>query len=101
MEMDEMIADARAEETTREYARQCARQTNMITIDLEEYMYLRDNNQKYCMLMDSITKSLRITLDKRNLVLGENNIIDFLMFFYPNEYARILKVLQGKEGDKE
>ena len=108
MEIDEMIADARSEEKTRkdielvrEYARQYAKNANMVTIDLEEYMYLRSNNERYCMLMDEIGKSLRITWDKKNLALGENNIVDILRLFYPDTYARKLKALQEKEGDEE
>jgi hypothetical protein len=102
MEIDEMIADARAEEETKKELKQnigFERKNNTVTIDIEEYMFLRDRYDKYNKFMDVFSNGLMLDANKEALELDARDLITLFRIIYPAEYYFKLETLKLKGSD--
>ena len=121
-DIDELIADARAEEeVAREQAKEIkensfrseleeqlkdafseslrARKENKVTIDLDEYLLLKFKERDLERVVSTILAGLRLSYNGEFLSLrNDDEIVDVIKVLYPDVYDGILEDLQN-EGE--
>jgi len=121
--IDELIADARAEEEVakeqaiessenkfREELKTCLidafkdnakfSKDNSVTLSLNEYLILRFKERDLETITSAIISNLALGYDGESLRLNiKNDVVDVMKVLYPDMYEAILEDLQQKEGE--
>lgn len=104
--MDEMIADARAEEEVRKAQieaklAETKKDSTKVSIDLEEYVGLRMAFEDYKKLVDSIFKGCRYYTYGADISINEDKtVMTLLRLNFPEIYAEtLLKLKEEKEAE--
>lgn len=121
--IDEVIADARAEEEVakeqaiknsenkfREELKTCLidafkdnakfSKDNSVTLSLNEYLILRFKERDLETITSAIISNLALGYDGESLRLNiKNDVVDVMKVLYPDMYEAILEDLQQKEGE--
>lgn len=122
-DIDEMIADARAEEeVAKEQAIESSEnkfredlkahlidafkdnakfsKDNSVTLSLNEYLILRFKERDLETITSAIISNLALGYDGESLRLNiKNDVVDVMKVLYPDMYEAILEDLQQKEGE--
>lgn len=104
--MDEMIADARAEEEVRKAQieakiAETKKDSTKVNIDLEEYVGLRMAFEDYKKLVDSIFKGCRYYKYGADISINEDKVVmTMLKLNFPELYLdTLLKLKEEKEAE--
>lgn len=105
-DINEIIADAIAEE---EVAKEngytipkvgiAERTTEVIAVDLENYIALRKMRDDYIKLLDIIERSMELSKYDKNLRLDGEEVVNFYRINYRDLYNHIVEELKAKAED--
>lgn len=101
--MDEMIADARAEEEVRKAQieaklAETKKDSTKVSIDLEEYVVLRMAYKDYKQLVDSIFKGCRYYTYGADISINEDKtVMTLLRLNFPEMYVETLMKLKAEK----
>ena len=116
IEIDEMIADAKAEEETREDFKNKLRDglkdalepksNTKVTIDLSEYVTLKQKDMDLDRLLSTIIDALELIRGYSNDYLrlsseGENAIVNAFKVLYPTAYDNVLAMELSRKEENE
>lgn len=106
MNIDEMIADAKAEEQVNIEARMkkavetkkpSFQPKSLATIDLEEYVMLRQIEADHKRLLGLIIDACELGYSKTELRMYGDDVLQYIRVIYPEEYETRLAELKGGE----
>ena len=99
-DINEVIADAIAEETTKTAPKEIKTESK-VTIDLSEYVALKQKEHDLGILLTSFMRDLKLRYDKEGLSLnGEYNILDAFHILFPAAYNEIYNDLLEEEEEE-
>lgn len=108
IEIEEMIADAKAEEETKNAVEKIKKyiapekvRDSKVTIDLDEYIELKLKEQNHIRLADVIADSLELDYYGEELRIKDNSeILNAFKLLYPNTYYDLLvNAIEQKEAE--
>jgi hypothetical protein len=104
MNIDEMIADAKAEEQANietrmkkaiETKKPSFQPKSLATIDLEEYVMLRQIEADHKRLLELIIDTCELSYNREKLRLIDDDVLQYIRVIYPEEYETRLAELKG------
>ena len=100
MNIDEVIADAKAEETVEARMKQAIKKPSfqpksLATIDLEEYVMLRQIEADHKRLLGLIIDACELGYSKTELRMYGDDVLQYIRMIYPEEYETRLAELKG------
>ena len=110
--IDEMIADAKAEEEVNKDFRETLRdklkdtftveaiESPKVTIDLYEYLILKYKARDLETIIKAILVSLKLNYSKDDLKLSNDEVLDAFKVLYRETYEDILAEKLAEEGDE-
>ena len=104
--IDEMIADAKAEEEIALEMKKTKKPSfqpvakNTATIDLEDYVMLRQIEASHRRLVNLILENSDLAYNEKSLSLRGNDVLEFVRMVYPASYEQRLKELQENKEDE-
>lgn len=104
MNIDEVIADAKAEEQANIEARMkqaikkpSFQPKSLATIDLEEYVMLRQIEADHKRLLELIIDTCELNYSREKLRLIDDDVLQYIRVVYPEEYETRFAELKGGE----
>ena len=110
IEIEEMIADAKAEEETKNTVEKIKKyiapekvRDSKVTIDLDEYIELKLKEQNHIRLADVIASTLELDYYGSELrITNEREILNAFKLLYPNTYYDLLtSAIELKEAENK
>lgn len=99
MNIDEVIADAMAEEQvaaeTKKTKKPSFQPKSLATIDLEEYVMLRQIEADHKRLLGLIIDACELGYSKTELRMYGEDVLQYIRMIYPEEYETRLAELKG------